>query len=89
MMILNQSGKLKRKPSGGERAWFLEEESEPRNKLRFLAGETQRADVLASLTVAFSRLWRWFRLLPVLIKVDPPLILCILKNEIRSTPRLN
>jgi len=22
---------LKRKPSGGERAWFLEEESEPRN----------------------------------------------------------
>ena len=27
-----QSGKLIRKPSGGERAWFLEEESEPRNK---------------------------------------------------------
>jgi hypothetical protein len=32
-MILNLAGKLKRKPSGGERAWFLEEESEPRNKL--------------------------------------------------------
>jgi hypothetical protein len=32
-MILNLAGKLKRKPSGGKRAWFLEEESEPRNKL--------------------------------------------------------
>jgi hypothetical protein len=38
-MILNQSGKLKRKPSGGERARFLEKASEPRNKLVFLAGE--------------------------------------------------
>jgi len=28
---MKQSGKLIRKPSGGERAWFLEEESEPRN----------------------------------------------------------
>jgi hypothetical protein len=54
-MILNQSGKLKRKPSGGERARFLEEESEPRNKLVFLAGENQRADVSASPTVALSR----------------------------------
>jgi hypothetical protein len=32
-MILNLAGNLKRKPSGGERARFLEEESEPRNKL--------------------------------------------------------
>ncbi len=41
MMILKQAGKLMRKPSGGERAWFLEEESEPRNKPIFLA-ETRR-----------------------------------------------
>jgi len=41
VLILNQSGKLKRKPSGGARAWFLEEESEPRNKGIFLA-ETRR-----------------------------------------------
>jgi hypothetical protein len=46
-----QSGKLKRKPSGGERAWFLEEESEPRNKEIFLAGENLRADVSVCLTV--------------------------------------
>jgi len=32
---------LKRKSSGGERAWFLEEESEQRNKRIFLA-ETRR-----------------------------------------------
>jgi hypothetical protein len=51
-MILNLAGKLKRKPSGGEWAWFLEEKSEPRNKLVFLAGENQRADVSASLPVA-------------------------------------
>jgi hypothetical protein len=38
-MIFILAGTLKRKPSGGERAWFLEEESEPRNKLVFLAGE--------------------------------------------------
>jgi hypothetical protein len=50
VLIFNQSGKLKRKPSGGERAWFLEEESEPRNKLVCLAGENQRADVSASPT---------------------------------------
>ncbi len=37
MTVYKQSGKLKRKPSGGERAWFLEEESEPRNKGIFLA----------------------------------------------------
>ncbi len=106
MMILNLAGKLKRKPSGGERAWFLEEESEPRNKLvlidlddksiagdprgyvplvaersprrggsesgsraleggsqfplQGLAGENQRADVSASLTVSFTRFWRCF-----------------------------
>jgi hypothetical protein len=30
-------------------------ESEPRNKLDFLAGESQRADVSDSLTVALSR----------------------------------
>jgi hypothetical protein len=37
------------KSSGGERAWFLEEESEPRNKLILLAGENQRAEELACL----------------------------------------
>jgi hypothetical protein len=58
MLILNQSGKLKRKPSGGKRAWFLAEGSEPRNKLVFLAGENQRADVSASLKVALSWFWR-------------------------------
>jgi hypothetical protein len=41
---------LKRKASGGERAWFLEEESEPRNKAIFLAGENGRPDVSACLT---------------------------------------
>jgi hypothetical protein len=41
---------LIRKPSGGEWAWFLEEESEPRNKGIFLAGEKRRADVSAYLT---------------------------------------
>jgi len=40
-----------RKPSAGERAWFLEEESEPRNKRIFLAGENPRADDSACLTV--------------------------------------
>jgi len=33
-----------RKSSGGERAWFLAEESEPRNKVDFLAGEIHRAE---------------------------------------------
>jgi hypothetical protein len=42
-----------RKPSGGERVWFLEEESEPRNKLNFLAGENQRADVSDCLSILF------------------------------------
>ena len=53
--IKKQSGKLVRKPSGGERAWFLEEESEPRNKRIFLAGKNPRADESAYLTVASSR----------------------------------
>ncbi|UCC40036.1 MAG: hypothetical protein JSV96_00830 [Candidatus Aminicenantes bacterium] len=30
VMVLKQWGKLMRKSSGGERAWFLKEESEPR-----------------------------------------------------------
>jgi len=33
-----------RKSSGGERAWFLAEENEPRNKLDSLAGGIQRAE---------------------------------------------
>jgi hypothetical protein len=49
---LTQADKLKRRSSGGKRAWFLEEESEPRNKLIFLAGENQRVDVSACLTVS-------------------------------------
>jgi hypothetical protein len=40
-----------RKSSGGERAWFLEEESEPRNKRIFIAGENSRADESVCLTV--------------------------------------
>jgi hypothetical protein len=47
MIMMIQPCKLERKPSGGERAWFLEEESEPRNKGIFLAGENHRADVTA------------------------------------------
>jgi hypothetical protein len=31
LYLSDQADKLKRKPSAGERAWFLEEESEPRN----------------------------------------------------------
>ncbi len=62
VMILNLAGNLKRKPSGGERAWKASFagrlESEPRNKLVFLAGENQRADVSDSLPVALSRFWR-------------------------------
>jgi len=49
-VIKRKSGKLIRQPSGGERAWFLEEESEPRNKWIFLAGENTRADESACLT---------------------------------------
>ena len=45
-----KSGNLKRKASGGKRAWFLEEESEPRTKLIFLAGKNQRPDVSVCLT---------------------------------------
>jgi hypothetical protein len=37
-----QSGKLKRRPSGGERAGFLEEESEPRTKGIFLAEKRRK-----------------------------------------------
>jgi len=44
-----QAGWLVLKSSGGERAWFLAEGSEPRNKLILLAGENQRAEELASL----------------------------------------
>jgi hypothetical protein len=46
VIVLNRSGTLKRKASGGKRAWFLEEESEPRN---------HRPDVSACLTVSSSR----------------------------------
>ncbi|MGB2764794.1 MAG: hypothetical protein WBC20_10320 [Candidatus Aminicenantaceae bacterium] len=44
-----------RKPSGGERAWFLKEESKPRNKWIFLAGENTWADGSVCLTVSLSR----------------------------------
>jgi len=39
-----QAGWLVLKSSGGERAWFLAEGSEPRNKLILLAGKNQRAE---------------------------------------------
>jgi hypothetical protein len=60
-VIISKSGegKLTRRPSGGERAWFLEEESEPRNKVKFLAGEDHRADVSAyPSTFIPSRIWK-------------------------------
>jgi len=44
-----QAGKLVLKSSGGERAWFLAEGSETRNKLILLAGENQRAEEPACL----------------------------------------
>jgi len=44
-----QAGWLVLKSSGGERAWFLEEGSEPRNKLILLAGKNQRAEEQACL----------------------------------------
>jgi hypothetical protein len=47
------SGILIRKASGGEWARFLEEESEPRNKMIFLAGENHRPDVSACQTFLF------------------------------------
>jgi hypothetical protein len=57
VMSLNQSGKQKRKPSGGERAWKASFTG--RNKKQFplqgFDGENQRADVSASLTIALSR----------------------------------
>ncbi|MCD6517573.1 MAG: hypothetical protein J7L72_09190 [Candidatus Aminicenantes bacterium] len=52
-----QAGWLVLKSSGGERAWFLKEESEPRNKLRFLAGEDQRAEEPACLMKVGSKGW--------------------------------
>jgi hypothetical protein len=56
VVVLSQSGNLLRKPSGGERAWFLEEESEPRNKVIFLAGENRRADAADCQIVSSPRL---------------------------------
>jgi hypothetical protein len=50
--MVKQACKLKRPPSGGDRAWFLEEESEPRNKVLFPAGKNHRADVFACLAVS-------------------------------------
>jgi hypothetical protein len=48
VIVLNQPGKLLRKPSGGEQAesklYWQVPESELRTKLIFLAGEDQRAD---------------------------------------------
>jgi len=44
-----QAGWLVLKSSGGERAWFLAEGSEPRNKLILLAGKNQRAEEPACL----------------------------------------
>jgi hypothetical protein len=60
VIIIKQSGKLKRKASGGERARFLGEESEPRNKGIFLAGENHRPDVSDCLTVSLSQIWKCF-----------------------------
>jgi hypothetical protein len=44
-----QAGWVVLKSSGGERAWFLAEGSEPRNKLILLAGKNQRAEESACL----------------------------------------
>jgi hypothetical protein len=44
-----QAGRLVLKSSAGEQARCLKEGSKPRNKLRFLAGENQRAEELACL----------------------------------------
>jgi hypothetical protein len=44
-----QAGWLVLKSSGGERARFLNEGSEPRNKLILLAGKNQRAEESACL----------------------------------------
>jgi hypothetical protein len=62
-IVIDQSGKLKRKSSGGERAWILEEESEPRNKEIFLAGENHRADVSACQTDSTLQFWSAFLIL--------------------------
>jgi hypothetical protein len=53
---------------GGERARFLEEESEPRTKGIFLAGENHRADVSACLTVSLSRIWKCFHILVAILR---------------------
>jgi hypothetical protein len=50
-----QAGWLVQKSSGGERAWFLTEESEPRNKLILLAGKNQRAEEPACLMKVGSK----------------------------------
>ena len=47
-----QVGGLVLKSSGGERAWFPAEGSEPRNKLILLAGKNQRAEEPACLMKA-------------------------------------
>ncbi len=49
-----QAGWVVLKSSGGERAWFLAEESEPRNKLILLAGKNQRAEEPACLMKVWS-----------------------------------
>jgi hypothetical protein len=55
MLYLNfQTGWLVLKSSGGERAWFLAEGSEPRNKLILLAGKNQRAEEPACLMKVWS-----------------------------------
>jgi len=53
-----QAGGLVLKSSGGERAWFLAEGSEPRNKLILLAGENQRAEEPACLMKVGNKGWK-------------------------------
>jgi hypothetical protein len=48
--MTEQSGELRRKPSRGERAWFLEKESGSRNKRIFFAGGNPLADDSVCLT---------------------------------------
>jgi len=43
-----------RKSSGGDRAWFLEEERELRNKVDFLAGEIHRAEASIYPAIQYS-----------------------------------
>jgi len=57
-----QAGWLVLKSSAGERAWFLKEGSEPRNKLILLAGKNQRAEEPACLMkVGSDQLYLNFR----------------------------